>query len=143
MAGRAELSRSLFVARIHDIIGCGIGATFVSTRKSGGKSRHFLSGLRLDKCRKKENKKYLKKKMSERGSLQFGGERENVLKDQREGQATKETPRRSCQTIQRAEGRAPRSSTQTSSFQTVQRKFQGKRRALENRARTGSCQTGS
>ena len=85
VAGRAELSRSLFVARIHDVIGCGIGATFVSTRKSGGKSRHFLSGLRLDKCRKKENKKYLKKKMSERGSLEFGGERENVLKDQREG----------------------------------------------------------
>ena len=27
--------------------------------------------------------------MSERGSLEFGGERENVLKDQREGQATK------------------------------------------------------
>ena len=72
VAGRAELSRSLFVARSRDVIGmerdwcgawwrgglrsrgvclwhgvvtssgCGIGATFVSTRKSGGKSRHFL-----------------------------------------------------------------------------------------------------
>ena len=86
VAERVELSRSLFVARSRDVIGmerdwcgawwrgalssrgvclwhgvlmssvCGIGATFVSTRKSGGKSR-----LRLDKCRKKENKKYLKK----------------------------------------------------------------------------------
>ena len=47
------------------------------------------------------------------------------------------------QRIQRAEGRAPHSLTQTSSCQTVQRKFHGKRRALKSRARTGSCQTGS
>ena len=34
-------------------------------------------------------KKLFEENMSERGSLEFGGERANVLKDQREGQATK------------------------------------------------------
>ena len=89
VAGRAELSRSLFVDGFMTSSGCGIGATFVSKRKSGGKSRRFLKGLRLDKCRKKENKKYLKTKCRKEDPLRFGGERENVLKDQREGQATK------------------------------------------------------
>ena len=72
VAVSAELSRSLFVSRSIDVIGMerdwcgarwrgalssrgvslchgvltssgsGIGATFVSTRKSGGKSRHFF-----------------------------------------------------------------------------------------------------
>ena len=38
---------------------------------------------------KEREQEVFEEKMSERGSLEFGGERENVLKDQREEQATK------------------------------------------------------
>ena len=51
--------------------------------------------------------------------------------------------RQTVQRTQRAEWRAPRSSTQTSSGQSVQRMFKGQRRALESQARTGSCRTSS
>ena len=51
--------------------------------------------------------------------------------------------RQTVQRTQRAEWRAPRSSTQTSSCQSVQRMFKGQRRVLESQARTGSCRTSS
>ena len=89
--------------------GCGIGARFVNAQKWREKSSLFL--------RSKENKRYLKKKCRKEDTLRFGGERENVLKDQREVQATKGRLERKRQGVavkliqrnQRAEGRAPHS----------------------------------
>ena len=84
VAGRAELSRSLFVARSTDVIGMRHWCDFcVNAQKWREKSSTFRQ---MSKEREQE---VFEENMSERGSLQFGGERENVLKDQREGQATK------------------------------------------------------
>ena len=84
VAGRAELSQSLFVARSHDVIGMRHWRDFCfNAQKWREKSSTFRQ---MSKEREQE---VFEEKMSERGSLQFGGERENVLKDQREGQATK------------------------------------------------------
>ena len=89
VAGRAELSRSLFVARSRDVIGMRHWRDFcVNAQKWREKSSLFVRSTfrQMSKVREQE---VFEEKMSERGSLEFGGERENVLKDQREGQATK------------------------------------------------------
>ena len=84
VAGSAELSRSLFVSRSTDVIGMRHWCDFcVNAQKWREKSSTFRQ---MSKEREQE---VFEENMSERGSLQFGGERENVLKDQREGQATK------------------------------------------------------
>ena len=84
VAGSAELSRSLFVARSTDVIGMRHWCDFcVNAQKWREKSSTFRQ---MSNEREQE---VFEENMSERGSLQFGGERENVLKDQREGQATK------------------------------------------------------
>ena len=84
VAGSAELSRSLFVSRSTDVIGMRHWRDFcINAQKWREKSSTFRQ------MSKEREQGVFEENMSERGSLQFGGERENVLKDQREGQATK------------------------------------------------------
>ena len=89
VAGSAELSRSLFVPRSTDVIGMRHWRDFcVDAQKWRGKSSLFLRSTFRQMSKEKEQEVF-EEKMSEIGSLEFGGERENVLKDQREGQVTK------------------------------------------------------
>ena len=89
--GALTVSRSLFVPRSTDVIGMRHWRDFcVNAQKWREKSSLFLKSTST--CRqvsKESEQEVFEEKMSERGSLEFGGERENVLKDQREGQYTK------------------------------------------------------
>ena len=172
VAGRAELSWSLFVARSRDVIGMRHWRDFsVNAQKWREKSSLFVRSTfrQMSKEREQEEQELFEENMSERGSLEFGGERENVLKDQREGQATKGRLERKRQGVaikrsseQREERltakrkwavfeRSNESSEQREERLEAQRKRaavkrsneSSKERALESRARTGSCQTGS
>ena len=79
VAGRAELSRSLFVARSTDVIGMRHWGDFcVNAQKWREKSSTFRQ---MSKEREQE---VFEENMSERGSLQFGGERSNESSKERE-----------------------------------------------------------
>ena len=120
VAGSAELSRSLFVARSTDVIGMRHWCDFcVNAQKWREKSSTFRQ---MSKEREQE---VFEENMSERGSLQFGGERENVLKDQREGQATKGRLERKRQ------GVAVKRSSETSEQREERLTAKRKRAALE------------
>ena len=69
VAGRAELSRSLFVARILTSSGCGIGATFVDAQKGREKSSLFVRSTFRQMSKEREQEVF-EEKMSERGSLE-------------------------------------------------------------------------
>ena len=89
VAGSAELSRSWFVPWSIDVIGMRHWRDFcVNAQKWREKSSLFLR-FTLRQMSKEREQEVFEETMSERGSLEFGGEWENVLKDQREGQATK------------------------------------------------------
>ena len=123
LAGSAELSRSLFVPRSHDVIGMrGFWCDFfVNAQKWLEKSSLFIRSTFRRICRKKEKKKCLMKKCRKKDALCSAGNGRMVWRTSSNGKQRSEGWREnaketSCQTIQRnqrAEGTAPRSSTQT------------------------------
>ena len=73
VAGRAELSRSLFVARSRDVIGMRHWRDFfVNAQKWREKSSLFVRST-FRQISKEREQEVFEEKMSERGSLEFGG----------------------------------------------------------------------
>ena len=108
----SEISRSIFfVPRFWRDL-------FVNAQKWLEKSSLYKFYVQTNMSKEREQEVF-NEKMSEKGSLELGGERENGLKDQLERQATKRRLERKRQGVavkrnqrnQRAEERAPRSST--------------------------------